>query len=153
MRDILIISYCFCFAKQLTDGLTPVVGQIEPPAMTVPTVHAILIDTAHMTGTLKLDHARPQSLRSIVILRQNRHTFDFLMGKRTLGHPKNQQHMNLLSAKHHATAGSAEWRRNAATPAAVIHPATHLTPNRTPLILAAIAHTGSDTHGLRHQPQ
>lgn len=121
--------------------------------MTVPTVHAIPIDTVHMTGTLKLDHARPQSLRSIVILRQDRHPFDFLMGNRSLSHPKDQQHMNLLSAEHYATAVSAEWRRNAAMPAATIHPATHLTPNRTRLILAAIAHTGSDTHGLRHQPQ
>ena len=121
--------------------------------MTVPTVHTIPIDTVHMTGTLKLDHARPQSLRSIVILRQNRHTFDFLMGERTLGHPKNQQHMNLLPVEHHATAVSAEWRRNAAMPAATIHPATHLAPNRTRFVLAAIAHTGSDIHGLRHQPQ
>lgn len=47
----------------------PIVSQREPPAMTVPTIHAIPIDTVHMTGTLKLDHARPQSLRSIVILR------------------------------------------------------------------------------------
>lgn len=34
--------------------------------------------------------------------------FDFLMGKRTLSHPKNQQHMNLLSVEHYATAVSAE---------------------------------------------
>lgn len=61
--------------------------------------------------------------------------------------------MNLLFAEHYATAVSAEWRRNEAMPAATIHPATHLTPNRIRLILAAIAHTGSDIHGLRHQPQ
>lgn len=142
-----------CFAKQLTNGFAPVVGQSEPPAMTVPTVHTFPIDTAHMTGTLKLDHARPQSLRSIVILRQDRHPFDFLMGQRSFRHPKNQQNMNLLQAEHYATVVSAEWRRNAAILAATIHPATHLTPNRIRLILAAIAHTGSDTHGLRHQPQ
>lgn len=121
--------------------------------MTVPTVHTPPIDTVHMTGTPKLDYARPQSLRSIVILRQDRHPVGFPMGERSLRQPRNQRRMNLLSAEHHATAVSAEWRRNAAMPAATIHPATHLTPNRTRLILAAIAHTGSDTHGLRHQPQ
>lgn len=148
-----IISHCLCFAKQSTNGFTPVIGQSEPPAMTMPTVHTLPIDTAHMTGTFKLDHARPQALRSVVILRQDRHAFDFLVGKRPFRHPKNQQHMNLLQAEHHATVVSAEWRRNAAILAATIHPATHLTPNRIRLSLAAIPHTGSETHGLRHQPQ
>lgn len=64
-----MISHCFCFAKQLTNGFAPIVSQREPPAMTVPTVHTLPIDTVHTTGTLKLDYARPQSLRSIVILR------------------------------------------------------------------------------------
>ena len=121
--------------------------------MTVPTVHTLTIDTAYMPGTLKLGHARPQALRCVIIFGRDRHLFYFLVGKRTLRHPQNQQHMNLLLTEHHDTTVSAECLRNAATPAATIHPATHLTPNRTRLILAAIAHTGSDTHGLRHQPQ
>ena len=121
--------------------------------MTVPTVHALPVDAAHMTGTLKVNHARPEALRSVVVFHQDSHLFDFLVSNQASSQPKKKQYTNLLLTEHYATAVSAELRRNAATPAATIHPATHLTPNRTRLILAAIAHTGSDTHGLRHQPQ
>lgn len=121
--------------------------------MTVPTVHTLPVNAIHMPRTLKIDHTRPKPLRGIVVFHRDRHALDFLVSYRSFRHPKNKQDMNLLLGEHHATPISAEWRRNAATLAATIHPATHLTPNRIRLILAAIAHAGSDTHGLRHQPQ
>lgn len=121
--------------------------------MTVPTVHTLSVNAIHMPRTLKIDHTRPKPLRSVAVFHQDRHMFDFLVSDRASSHPKKKQNMHLLLGEHHDTPISAEWRRNAATLAATIHPATHLTPNRIRLILADMAHTGSDTHGLRHQPQ